>query len=374
MARRQRSFGFTLVELLVVIAIIGILVSLLLPAVQAAREAARRMNCSNQLKQIGLALHNYHDTYKQLPPRAIGPLQTRQSTTQYAWGTLSWTVLILPQLEQQAASDGLNSFINATTAAKMPHTHTIFVRTKVGNNTSTFELPGYMCPSGPRVTQAQSSVEAPSTNGTGANQLARGPLGRLSYKACTGGGAALPTAGNNPVTNNASHENNEGAFSYRRGANLADLMDGTSNVVVIGEVAMSPTKPGSFIGTYSRRVPAAAAADPCSGNYNISTKLNTGTIQNRHGQFWAYGAVWASGFTTVYAPNGPSCAHDNGNPNATPSTNRNGGSIISMSSYHPGGGQICLGDGSVRFISETIDRTMWRRVGDKADGQPVKID
>jgi prepilin-type N-terminal cleavage/methylation domain-containing protein len=373
MSRGLRKSGFTLVELLVVIAIIGILVALLLPAVQSAREAARRMDCGNHLKQIGLALHNYHDTFKQMPPRAIGPVQTRQSTTVYAWGTLSWAVLILPQLEQQAASDSLQSFIKGSLPAKMPNTHTIFVRTTLGNK-SAYEFGGYLCPSGPRVTQANSSVEAPATNGTGANQLARGPLGRLSYKACTGGGALLPTANNNPVTNNAANENNEGAFSYRRGANLADLMDGTSNVVVVGEVAMAPTKPGAFIGSYSRRVPAAAAADPCSGNYNLNTKLNTGTVQNRHGQFWAYGAVWASGFTTVYGPNGPSCANDNGNPNASPSTNRNGGAIISMSSYHPGGGQICLGDGSVRFISETIDRTTWRRVGDKADGQPVRID
>jgi hypothetical protein len=184
----------------------------------------------------------------------------------------------------------------------------------------------------------------------------------------------LPTAGNNTVTNNAANENNDGAFSYRRGANLADLLDGTSNIVMIGEVAMAPTKPGSFIGSFARRVPAAAAADPCSGNYNLTTKLNTGTIQSRHGQFWAYGAAWASGFTTVYSPNGPSCAHDNGNPNNSPSTNRNGGQIISMSSYHPGGGMICLGDGTVRFISETIDRLNWRRMGDKADGQPVKFD
>jgi hypothetical protein len=324
------------------------------------------MSCSNNLKQIGLALHNYHDTFKLLPPRAVGPIQTRQSTTAYAWGTLSWTVLILPHIEQQAASDSLNSYVKGSTNPKMPNTHTIFVRMRPGNTSSPFEFAGYLCPSGPRATQAQSSVEAPSTNGAGANQLARGPLGRLSYKACIGGGASLPTANNNPVTNNACNENNEGVFSYRRGANLADLIDGTSNVVMIGEVAMAPTRAGSFIGSFSRRVPAAAAADPCSGGYNLTTRMNTGTVQSRHGQFWAYGAVWASGFS--------SCANDNGNPNNSPSTNRNGAAIISMSSYHPGGGQICLGDGSVRFIGDTIDRTMWRRVGDKADGQPVKID
>ena len=104
--RKKRS-GFTLVELLVVIAIIGILVALLLPAVQAAREAARRMSCGNNLKQIGLALHNYHDTYKTMPPAIVytrPPAQNARNGRPY-WG---WGALVLPYVEQTPLHDALD--------------------------------------------------------------------------------------------------------------------------------------------------------------------------------------------------------------------------------------------------------------------------
>ncbi len=374
-----RRSGFTLVELLVVIAIIGILVALLLPAVQAAREAARRMSCSNNLKQIGLALHNYHDTYKQLPPRSVGP-HTLPVTTYFQTGLLnmpqgswSWAMMILPYMEQQNALDGITSFVKAQPFV-IEANHPVYVRVTPANQTSNLELTGYLCPSGPRPSQIQSTAP-------GAPWLP-GPVGRISYKACIGGGSTQSPAGRLGTLNNLTNTINDGAFSYLRGANFADLTDGTSNVVIIGEVAMMYTNSQKFIGAvaiggdYTLSSPFIGlipqqSGDPCLAGtlYNPSTKLYIPTAIFGQGNLWNFGAPFFSGFTTIYTPNGPSCTESTAT--VTPGPGR---ANVSASSYHPGGCQICLGDGSVRFVPETIDRITWNRMGDKADGQAVQID
>lgn len=365
--------GFTLVELLVVIAIIGILVALLLPAVQAAREAARRMSCSNNLKQLGLAMHNYHDTFKAFPPRAIGPTSMVTARTgNMAQGRLSWAVLVLPYMEQQSASDNMQGFLKSEPAGTIegddsnanPNIfHPVFARITPTNTTTNFEVAGYLCPSGPRATQTTSATVA---------GWASGLAGRLSYKACVGGASPGTIQGNPPnfngTNNNVNNQNCSGTFSYVRGANLADVTDGTSNVALVGEVAMTFTQPGNFIGSVHNANPvntsfnANGSPDPCAGFYDITTKKHVDALNPaRHGRNWYYGASLRSSFATVYPPNGPSCAGVNGN------------AIISASSYHPGGAQITLCDGSVRFISETLDGLTWRRVGDKGDGEHVAL-
>jgi prepilin-type N-terminal cleavage/methylation domain-containing protein len=369
----RRKPGFTLVELLVVIAIIGILVALLLPAVQAAREAARRMSCSNNLKQIGLALHNYHDTYKQLPPRAIGPRQTNHANMNA--GSLSWSVLILPYMEQQTTADNLNSFIKGTNVAKLPgselnppvpaNIHVLFVRIQDGNLTNNFELAGYLCPSGPRASQMSVTAGATAT-------MPAGPMGRLSYKACVGGNVPASTNPNNTVWNGLNQQC-DGTFSYMRGVNFADMTDGTTNVVMVAEVAMNFTQPNKFIGSVRAASPTNNTDDPCVNGtgYNIATKSNIGGYANaQHGALWAYGHPMYSSFSTCYPPNGPSCAGTGSNL-PTAANDPTNSAIISASSYHPGGAQGVIGDGSVRFYPETIDAMIWRRWGDKGDGQPV---
>ena len=119
MARCKRT-GFTLVELLVVIAIIGILVALLLPAVQAAREAARRMSCGNNLKQYGVAIHNYHDTYKCLPPSGDWTAMPGDSQTLWNNPSLSWQARILPFAEQQAMYDQIKMNVSFSGNAGPP--------------------------------------------------------------------------------------------------------------------------------------------------------------------------------------------------------------------------------------------------------------
>jgi len=377
-----RRKGFTLVELLVVIAIIGILVALLLPAVQAAREAARRMSCSNNLKQVALALHNYHDTFKQMPPRAVGPIQT--NTQGMVNGNMSWAVLTLPYVEGQSASDAITGAVKAVTGAgtvlpnpEITATNTI-VTTALSHlysritpgNTSAFEFGGFVCPSGPRSTQILTGSNVP----TG---YSSGPMGRLSYKACIGGNALGNTAATYwPYS--ARNQNADGVFSYQRGANFADMTDGTSNVIVIGEVAMMFTQPGKFIGSVSSTTPANATIDPCVAGtgYNANTKMNlapyTGGAAGAQSVAWTAGNPIHSSFSTNYPPNGPSCGGLT-NAAATAASHINS-AVISASSYHPGGCQAALGDGSVRFWSETLDAMTWRRLGDKADGQPVQIE
>jgi type II secretory pathway pseudopilin PulG len=369
----------------VVIAIIGILVALLLPAVQAAREAARRMSCGNNLKQIGLALHNYHDTYKQLPPRAIGPTLnnglggagTAGAETQvlgHTFGSLSWTVLILPYMEQQVASDSIMPYVKAAGTNPIDaRYHAVFVRITSGN-TSAFELPGYMCPSGPRAPQTASQIVAPTpSNGVA---FTNGPMGRISYKGCLGGGAVTWVN----TTNNQLNQQCDGTFSYLRGVNFADMTDGTSNVLVGGEVAQMYTQPGKFIGSVKSLAPSVVATNPPpatpDGPCTVTAaergnKIMTGTMLpgGIAASAWAFGGPLYSGFTTIEAPNGPSCAL--GPVPAANATTALGNANISASSYHPGGAQGVLGDGSVRFFAETVDLATWRRYGDKADGMPI---
>jgi hypothetical protein len=317
-----------------------------------------------------------------MPPRAVGPARSNYHGLNF--GGLSWAVLTLPYVEGQSASDAISSAVKAATAATPPgpltawtattnpaDTHALFARITPGNAQS-FEFQGFLCPSGPRSTQIQANTIAGVTPAIAAN----GVLGRLSYKACVGGNSlGLAGTANNAV-NNARNENCDGAFSYLRGANFADMTDGTSNVVVIGEVAMMYTQQTKFIGSVSFGAIVNNANDPCTGRYNPTTKVTntpfTGTAGGIQSTSWSSGHTLHSSFATCYPPNGPSCTHSTIVANAQ--NNVNGASVISASSYHPGGCQAALGDGSVRFWSETIDALTWRRIGDKADGQPVQID
>jgi hypothetical protein len=182
----KKTHRFTLVELLVVIAIIGILIALLLPATQSAREAARRSQCTNNLKQIGLALHNYHDVYGQFPPAAIGPHNVPRDRQ------FSWIVAVLPFLEQQGVYDALRLDL------PWDHPHNAAVL-QVSSNT-------LFCPSDP--------VHAATQEG----------LPKTSYVAITGADSTLGSG------------STRGVLGFDRGLGLADITDGTSNTVMVAEV------------------------------------------------------------------------------------------------------------------------------------------
>ncbi|MBI2481634.1 MAG: DUF1559 domain-containing protein, partial [Planctomycetia bacterium] len=225
----RRSFrdqsGFTLVELLVVIAIIGILVALLLPAVQAAREAARRMSCSNNLKQISLSLHNYHDTYKTFPPGGVTPGGCCGTPSA---GT--WTLFILPFMEQQPLHDRYDFNTWNDTNRNAANT---FVTTQL--------LPSYVCPSdintkntdrpssgnGSGLQYAPGSYRAVSGAGTGASWMDSNQYDATFHFPNRG---VLHTVGGSHYTTTIPYTANPSS-----GTRLAGILDGTSNTIIVGE-------------------------------------------------------------------------------------------------------------------------------------------
>jgi prepilin-type N-terminal cleavage/methylation domain-containing protein len=325
MNRSRSSQGFTLVELLVVIAIIGILVALLLPAVQAAREAARRMQCTNNLKQLALANHNYHDTYKSLPPAWLRkPGFANNAGNNYnCWG---WGALILPFMEQTPVHQQLD--VGTTHLQVAVQNPTMLATMKA-------VIPSYRCP----------SDNGPKTN-----------TNRQNFPWDTG---PNPIATSNYVASNSAFnisadpdDIREGAFKEDYGFAFRDLIDGTSNIALLGERRWRVKRTNGNLNTVGagvlygirRRNAAGTRADVAACG---RTKLNCSGV-NEGGTNWA----------------------------------RRG-----FSSQHPGGALFALGDGSVRFISETIEHDSsgnnWQRSGNSAvnttyerllaiqDGNPV---
>jgi len=305
-----RRSAFTLVELLVVIAIIGILVALLLPAVQAAREAARRTQCLNNLKQIGLGMHNYHDTHLSLP---FG-----QGGTGNRYSALA---LMLPFMEQ-ANLHGQIDFNQIPTAP-------------VNDAARLTELSLFRCPSDLRNPQPQT--------GGATNYMANKGAGIVWHDA-TGPNVGLPEP--------------SGVFFYRSNMRLADILDGTSNtaafcerVLTDGSNGIVSPKADVFFHPGSPTTPDQA-----------KQMCDTHDINNLAFQFPLFmGAPWMDGQHTylhVTGPNTRSCGFF--------LVLR---AVMPPSSRHPGGVNLLLCDASTRFVANTVDLATWRGVGTRGDGE-----
>ncbi len=310
----RRVRGFTLIELLVVIAIIAILVALLLPAVQQAREAARRTQCKNNLKQLGIAMHNYHDVFNRFPMGFSDPVVGNSERISGGW---AWSAYLLPYLEQGNLWQQLDF---RTT----PYALTTVGGQAVQNQLLTATpLPVYNCPTDARPAAAANNAgSAGSGAGTALTAL-------TSYQGCLGAfdGAPCNTSG----TEVTLDSRNNGILVVNGSVSFRDVTDGTSNVIMIGEVRYIP---------------------------NVTDVAGNTVGSSRQ---YVYGNVTTGG--------GPQCSNNaynnNGAHNHIRSTRHKlngpliGGSTLhrAFHSLHTGGAQFLLADGSVRFLSENVDHS-----------------
>ncbi|HEX7376703.1 MAG TPA: DUF1559 domain-containing protein [Pirellulales bacterium] len=328
MRRRQ---AFTLVELLVVIAIIGILIALLLPAVQAAREAARRSQCVNNLKQLGLGLQNYHDANKAFVYGKGGTsfCQTAGKPYQGNCSRLSGYISLLPFIEQQTIYDNVRSAAIDVGTSNSPQGPGGWIGWGAWN----FTIPALICSSDP--------VPVP----------AAGTVGQNNYAFCRG----------DTIYNIRDSSSTRGMFMYSHCVRISEVIDGTSMTVSMGERARIKTDPG-----YGNLTPAPIKQAQAGVIANLSTNpatnpgvcltavsgqfyTNPASAKAKYGVLWTDGQPERTGFSTVLPPNAPSCSGDN-NVNADSVSG-----VYPPSSYHPGGACVVMVDGSVQFISDGVD-------------------
>ncbi len=340
--RRQR--GFTLIELLVVIAIIAILIALLLPAVQQAREAARRTQCRNNMHQLGLALHNYLEVHKMFTPNGIAR-PTEDVGGRYLQDWLCWSglAMLLPQVDQAPVYNQIDFDYrwdnnNAGT---------------VNNTMARTYVPAFICPS-------DSIVNYTANMGPTSYGISAGPASDWSMRG-------------RPV----------GFATLHRGSTDGDFIDGTSNTIAMAEMRLGknagqwdptrvPRDPSYRVVTGTRLERSANAAGRWWSNtpanitqinayYNSCLAMyDSGTgwsgESDEQGRFWAAGRVyWGPYITTFIGPNaGPSCDVDSSTTNID---------LKDPSSAHEGGCFCLMADGAVRFVSENIDQATWIGLG-----------
>jgi len=352
---RRKSRGFTLVELLVVIAIIGILVALLLPAVQAAREAARRSQCVNNLKQITLAMHNYADTNKETFPMSTG---WHNTVAGGAYGSYSDKVGLLPYIERSAE---YNNMVYNDWNAQGTIPGGVYDDWWGGNPQSfSGRIPSFNCPSNP-------------------NELS-GKRGNFTYAINHGTSFHPPHRGTNQLIANEGRHNGVGCYRYADPAldswngwgpqdkprRLASITDGTSNTVAYSEFVIQ--NPDKFNGVGFGPAPNFRALEPktirqqvytwASGTSTESVRLSclqttglSGRNDMRGRSFsWAFLGVGGC-YNGTMMPNERSCQSYEGD--------WYGSNVLSANSEHPGGVNVGLADASVRFVVETISQDVW---------------
>ncbi len=330
--------GFTLVELLVVIAIIGILVALLLPAVQAARESARRSQCVNNLKQFGIAMHNYHDTFKALPPAGFLDAGLSSGPTGLnSADILDWSeqARLLPYFEQ----GNLSNMINFNLTWDKP----------VNIAAAMVKVPLFICPSDAGTMIPPSAGSQLNYYGNYGNNILRGQ----------------PTWPQFAGTANASMPAPNGAFPFGVAVKFADIRDGLSQTTAFSEMITGDFNNGISTPESDNFV---SFASPVTANdaYTMCMQLDPTNLAN---QMWSNtGAPWTSetGSNTVYV-------------HAAPPNSRSCGFLTvsrfesCASSYHPGGVNVLYCDSAVKFVTDGVDLPTWWALGSRNGKEALQI-
>lgn len=341
--------AFTLVELLVVIAIIGILIGMLLPAVQQVREAARRTSCANNIRQLTLAVHNYESALRELPPGSLFPIYAPDRVTPLSpsvnFNGWSLQAQVLPYLEQ----GNLSSTINYQIGYK---DHPPVVINGTTAQISRFRIPTYLCPSE-------------------INDRRRGEgTAEENYPLNYGWNAGVWFV-HDPNLSGA----NEGSFATNRAQGLQAIYDGLSNTLAFAEVkAYNPYFRN--LGASSVPMPTTTSEVPGLGG---DFKTNSGHTE------WVDGRAHQSGFTATFTPNtnveyisSDGEVYDVDWTNWQEGKNGSGGNptfaAVTSRSYHPSGVNAARMDGSVSFVAQTISREVWQALATRAGGEVIDID
>jgi len=328
----QSKRGFTLIELLVVIAIIAVLVALLLPAVQQAREAARRSACKNNLKQFGLAIHNYHDTHRVFPIANL-PSVHDSGSGDNSWRGFSAHAMLLPFMDQAPLYNQIDMNLRYDQG--------------VNNTLNNSPIPAFLCPSAGKFPGAE-----PGNNyavSAGPSLYWREPLGRQI-----------------------------GHFNYRRPISFGDLNDGSSNIVAMAEILSGDNTGAIFdperdlvrgIGFVPNKqaFEASFVSQVDLDAYGTACLAGSGNHHSHTGREWMNGDGSQTVFNTYNTPNSKNVdCHE-----CTGCGWYDSDGVWSARSKHTGGAQVLLGDGAVRFVSENLDLLTWQRLGHISDGQPI---
>ena len=342
--RTDRRKAFTLIELLVVIAIIAVLIALLLPAVQQAREAARRTQCKNNMKQFALALHNYHDTFRMFPRSVMGSVYDGSGD---GWRSFSAHAYILPYIDQAPLYNAINFSINACcdNGGSPAGTNDSLLNNK--------KLAAFLCPSDDSPPDMQSP----------------------NYAVCNGSNTGFDADQNQGQQN--------GMFNRYTTVKISSVTDGTSNTILASELIT--TDQGGGFGTQAQ-LSVVRNGGSVKGEYSnprsttqVGAQITQANVQtwgtacaaltnyngNRIGDHWYHGESGRTVFNTLLTPNNkfPNCSFHCGG------CHYDGGVLIGARSKHVGGVHTSMADGAVRFISENVDWNTYQALGSRSGGE-----